>query len=81
MSIDKKEPQPIMFPGTQIGILDASNRRLTREDVQRIVFEKVSEMLYCLLRSEEQISISSMSFADFDAFLQRVMCTTMEEEI
>ncbi len=81
MSIDKKEPQPIMFPGTQIGILDVSNRRLTREDVQRIVFEKVSEILYQLLRSEEQISISSMSFADFDAFLQRVMCTTTEEEV
>ncbi len=76
-----KEPQPILFPGVQIGLLDPGNRRITREDVQRIVFEKVSEILYCLLRSEEQISISSMSFADFDAFLQRVMCTTTEEEI
>ena len=71
----KREPKPITYP------LPPKPYTLTREDVQRIVFEKVSEILYNLLRSEEEISISTMSFADFDAFLQRVMCTNEEEEI
>lgn len=52
---------------------------LTREDVQRIVFEKVSEILYCVLKSEQEIDIASMSLADFDAFLDRAMCSDEEE--
>jgi hypothetical protein len=66
--------QPITYP------LPARSS-LTREDVQRIVFEKVAEILYAVLRSEEEISISTMSLADFDAFLDRVMCLSENEVV
>ena len=59
----KKAPEPIMLP----------EQPTFDERIKHLVRSTVCEMLYHIMRSEEQVNIVNMSFEEFDAFMARVL--------
>ena len=66
----RKPPEPIQFPAP-----------LTFDErIRTLVRSTVSELLYHILRSKEELDIVEMSEQDFEAFCKRVLAEEDEGE-